>query len=128
MHPAGSVAADARQQLGKYGEDVACDELRRRGYVILARRVRFRGGEIDIVAQDGSVIVFVEVKTRIGAAFGGAVAAVTRPKQHRITALATAFLARHRLTDRACRFDVVTVDIEKAGVKVQVFLQAFDAC
>ena len=60
----------ARQSLGEIGENLACDELRRRGYAILARRYRRRGGEIDIVCADGPTIVFVEVKTRDGAAFG----------------------------------------------------------
>ena len=51
---------------GKIGEDLACRELERRGYAILARRYRSRVGEIDIVASDGPTLVFVEVKTRDG--------------------------------------------------------------
>ena len=53
-----------RQALGKYGEDLAVEELERRGYAILARRYRTRHGEIDIVARDGETMVFVEVKAR----------------------------------------------------------------
>lgn len=122
------MSADARQQLGEYGEGVACDALRRRGYEILDRRVRLRGGEIDIVAREGDVIVFVEVKTRAGGSFGGASAAVTPLKQHRLTALATAYLARRRWTDRPCRFDVVAVEVVPGGARVLVYRQAFDAC
>ena len=122
------MSADARQQLGEYGESVACQALRRRGYEILDRRVRQRGGEIDIVARDGDVVVFVEVKTRAGAAFGGASAAVTPLKQRRLTALATAYLAHRRWIDRPCRFDVVTVEVVHGRERVLVYPQAFDAC
>ena len=58
--------SQARQSLGKTGEDLACRELERRGYAIVARRYRRRGGELDIIARDGQTIVFVEVKTRTG--------------------------------------------------------------
>ena len=54
---------DQRQSLGKRGEDLACAELERRGYVIVDRRFRTRCGELDIVARDGGVLVFIEVKT-----------------------------------------------------------------
>src|SRR5919202_5097846 len=60
----------ARQQLGKSGEDLACRELERRGYAILARRYRRKGGEVDIVAGDGRTLVFIEVKARDGSSFG----------------------------------------------------------
>ena len=68
---------DNRQSLGESGEDLACKELGRRGYEILARRYRSRFGEIDIVARSSETIVFVEVKTRAGDEFGGGAAAVT---------------------------------------------------
>ena len=58
------IMSHARQILGKYGEDLACRELERRGYAIIARRYRRRGGELDIIARDGQTVVFVEVKTR----------------------------------------------------------------
>ena len=59
-----------RIALGKSGEDLACAELERRGYAIVARRYRRRGGEMDIIARDGATMVFVEVKAREGHAFG----------------------------------------------------------
>jgi hypothetical protein len=65
LHKARSVSG-ARIALGKSGEDLACRELERRGYAIVARRFRVRSGELDIVARDGAVLVFVEVKTRVG--------------------------------------------------------------
>ena len=66
-----------RQALGKTGEDLAVEELERRGYAILARRYRTRHGEIDIVARDGETTVFVEVKARADAECGTAAEAVT---------------------------------------------------
>ena len=117
----------ARQTLGKVGEDLACRELERRGYAIVARRFRVRGGELDIIARDGSTIVFVEVKARAGRRFGGAVDAVTGFKRHRMARLALEYLTRYRLTGRACRFDVVSIQIENGRPIVEVFQNAFDA-
>src|SRR6266576_1263233 len=108
------MASDRRQILGISGEDLACDELRRRGYAILDRRYRTRFGEIDIIARDGDTIVFVEVKARLTDDFGGAAAAVTRWKQRRIAGMAVDYLSRRRLHECPCRFDVVTIDFEAA--------------
>ena len=69
--------SQARVALGKTGEDLACAELETRGYAIVARRYRRRGGEIDIIARDGPTLVFVEVKARDGRWFGEAAEAVT---------------------------------------------------
>jgi putative endonuclease len=118
---------DPRQTLGHLGEELACAELRRRGYEILARRYRTRHGEIDIVARDGPTTVFVEVKARIGNEFGGAADAVTPWKQRRITKMAMEFLTRNRLDDRPCRFDVVTVDLAHGASVVEVYANAFDS-
>jgi putative endonuclease len=100
----------ARQAFGSRGEDLACSELEHRGYAILERRYRCRLGEVDIVARDGDVTVFVEVKARENGEFGGGAAAVTPAKQRTIARVAMDYLARHRLVDRPCRFDVVVVD------------------
>jgi putative endonuclease len=121
------MTADPRQTLGISGEDLACAELRRRGYEILERRYRTRFGEIDIIARDRGTVVFVEVKTRLTDDFGGAAAAVTAWKQRRIAAMAVDYLARRRLHECACRFDVVAVDVEEAGPRITVYANAFDA-
>ena len=123
------MAEDHRQSLGKLGENLACAALIQRGYAILARRYRTRLGEIDIVARDGATLVFIEVKARAGDEFGGAAAAVTAWKQRRIALMAVDYVARHRLEDRPCRFDVVTVDVaEGKPPRVEIFTHAFDAC
>jgi putative endonuclease len=116
-----------RVRLGKSGEDLACDELRRRGYAIVARRHRCRGGELDIIARDGSTLVFVEVKTRDGVRFGTGAEAVTAPKRRRIARLAREYVVRHRLTDRACRFDVVAIRLDGNAPVIEVYQNAFDA-
>src|SRR5687767_10698742 len=100
------MCTDPRQSLGKLGEDLACDELARRGYEILALRYRTRLGEIDIIARHDEAIVFVEVKARVTDRFGGAAAAVTGEKQRRIGRMALEYLSRNRLFDKPCRFDV----------------------
>ena len=121
------MAQDGRQLLGKVGEDLACGELARRGYAVLERRYRTQYGEIDIIARAGETIVFVEVKTRAGDAYGGSVAAVTPRKQQRIVGMALDFLARRRLLDQACRFDVVTVDFKEGRPRIEVYPHAFTA-
>jgi len=121
------MADDLRQSRGILGEDVACAELRRRGYEILARRYRTRYGEIDIVARHGAVTVFVEVKARVHDDFGGGAEAVTAWKQRRIAKMAMDFLARSRLNETPCRFDVVTVDLAAGTPVVEVYTNAFDS-
>ena len=117
-----------RLALGKTGEDLACAELQRRGYAILARRERCRGGELDIVARDGPVLVFVEVKARRSHAFGMAAEAVTFHKQRRIVRLALDYVARQHLTHYPCRFDVVSIHFEAGGGHtIDVYQSAFHA-
>lgn len=115
----------ARLQLGLDGEDLAAAELERHGYEILERRYRTPHGEIDLVARDGECLVFVEVKTRSGAAFGDPEEAVTDSKQHRIVWMATDYLARHGLEESLCRFDVVSVAADTAPPAVTLFQDAF---
>jgi putative endonuclease len=117
----------ARIALGKTGEDLACEELERRGYAIIARRYRRRGGELDIIARDGQTMVLVEVKAREGRAFGEACEAVTANKRRTITRLALDYLMRHRLAGCSCRFDVVSVHFESGAPVIDVYQNAFDA-
>ena len=120
------MAARDRQSLGQLGEDLACAELERRGYAVLARRFRTRLGEIDIIATHGATLVFVEVKARADLRFGGAAAAVTRSKQRRVARIAELFLGVRRLDGRACRFDVVTVELAGSEApRVEVYESAF---
>jgi|SRR5689334_12516930 putative endonuclease len=117
-----------RQVLGRVGEDLAARELASRGYAILARRYRTRYGEIDIVAADGDTLVFVEVRARATEEFGSAAESVTDAKKRKVTAMAVDYLARHHVTDRPCRFDVVAIDSALSETpRITVFPSAFDA-
>jgi putative endonuclease len=97
----------AGRLFGEAAESEAERYLRDKGYRILARNARTPSGELDLVAQSGSVLVFVEVKARGGSTHGGAVGAVDGRKQARLIRLAAQYLARHRLRDQPCRFDVI---------------------
>ena len=107
-----------RRRLGLAGEAAAEARLRRDGLEIVARGFRARCGEIDLIARDGRVVVFVEVKTRTGNAFGSPAEAVTALKRRRIARAASVFLARSDWSDRPCRFDVVEVVPVGAGWRV----------
>lgn len=117
---------DHRQSLGRRGEDLACAELEKRGYVIVDRRFRTRCGELDIVARDGGVLVFVEVKARSGGNFGTPLESVTWQKRQRLSQMAASYLCARRLTCVACRFDVVSI-LERQGTHtVELVRGAFD--
>ena len=115
-----AVSSDPRHIFGRGGEDAAADYLRRRGFEILGRNVRFGHGELDIVALDGEVVVFVEVKSRRSR---GGLEAVDARKQRQLSRLATLFLVRAGWLARAARFDVVAVDNDGACTHVA---NAFD--
>jgi putative endonuclease len=100
---AGGTAAGAR------AEALAADFLAQRGLTIVARNFRTRRGEIDIVARDRDTLVFVEVRQRRSAAFGGAAASITAANRPRLIAAARAYLATLR-REPACRFDAVLID------------------
>jgi putative endonuclease len=116
-----------RRVLGAAGEAAACAHLERIGYRILARNAREGGVELDIVAERGGVLVFVEVKTRRGADYGGAAEAVDPRKQARIARGAAAWLRAHRSRARAVRFDVITCEPDTARrLRVTHWEGAFD--
>jgi putative endonuclease len=115
-----------RAALGRIGEDLACEELERRGYEILARRYRRRGGELDIIARDGQTLVFVEVKARKGRAFGEAAEAVTMIKRRRMVRTALDYMLRRQLAECPCRFDVVSISLDAGEPSIVVFRNAFD--
>jgi len=115
----------ARLSFGLEGETLACEELERRGYAILARRYKTSHGELDIVARDGDYLVFVEVKARDGSNFGEGEDAVTLQKQQRIVWMATDYLARRGGPEAACRFDVVGVNAASDPPKITVIVDAF---
>jgi putative endonuclease len=102
------------QQCGGDAEEEAARLLRRHGLSIVARNYRTRVGEIDLVARDGEVLVFVEVRMRASDAFGDAAESITAGKRSRIEAAARHFLMALG-SEPPCRFDVVTLDGPDAG-------------
>ena len=115
-----------RLRIGALGEDAAVDLLRRDGYRIVARNHRCPRGEIDVVAEKGEVLVFVEVRTRTSALFGGPEETVDFRKQRRVIAAARDFLAQRRGPPRAARFDVIAVVDGPGGPALTHFPNAFD--
>jgi putative endonuclease len=117
-----------RATLGRIGEAAAAEALAARGYVILQRNVRTRWGELDLVAAQGSEIVFVEVKTRTAARCGRPLEAIDPLKQRRLVRLASAFLHARGLHLRSCRFDAVGVTLTPEGrvLEVEIVPDAFE--
>lgn len=103
--------AYSRLDIAKTGESLAVAHLKARGYAILERNYRAVRGEIDLIAQDGDFIVFVEVKTRRSLKFGLPQTAVTTQKQRQISKVALAYLQTHNLFDAPCRFDVIAIHL-----------------
>jgi len=95
---------------GGRAEELAARFLERRKLRIVTRNYRCRGGEIDLVCRDGKVLVFVEVRLRRNASFGGAAASVTLQKQRRIILAAEHFLTANSLAESDCRFDCVLMN------------------
>ncbi|MBC7838630.1 MAG: YraN family protein [Nitrospiraceae bacterium] len=118
---------DTRKLFGQAGESAAEEYLRRKGYRIVARNLRSPLGELDLVAEDGQVLVFVEVKARRTDAFGGAIHAVHHRKQEKLIQLAAQYLARRHIKDRLCRFDVVLLQGSDATVpQIEHIQNAFE--
>lgn len=100
--------------LGKYGEELAAQHLQKQGYKILARNFQKRYGEIDIVAQEGNTLVFVEVKTRIGDKFGPPEEAITPWKLQALIRSAQYYKMLHPELPESLRVDVVALDLSPA--------------
>lgn len=99
----------AKDAIGRYGEQVATNHLEQAGYTVLDRNWRCQDGEIDLVARDGDVLVFCEVKTRSGMGFGDPAEAVGRAKSERLRRLAVRWMADRGVLGQDMRFDVVSV-------------------
>ncbi len=102
------MSGQESRALGQWGEERAAKYLRDRGYTICAANWRCRFGELDLVADDGVYLCFVEVKLRKSDAFGAAAAYVDRRKQEKLRAAAELYLAEHP-TGLQPRFDVIEV-------------------
>jgi putative endonuclease len=117
---------DARQVLGKQGEEVAERFLKQKGYKLVERNYRCSAGEVDLIVLDRRVIVFVEVKTRSGDRFGSPLEAVESRKQRKMMRAAQFFLAQKGLHQRDARFDVVGISWPGGEPLVEHIENAFE--
>jgi len=114
----------AKDEVGRYGERVAVEYLLDQGMSLLDRNWRCSAGEIDAILRDGTVLVFVEVKTRRGTAYGTPAEAVGRAKRSRLRRLAALWLAQSGLHSPEVRFDLVSVVPRRAGPAAVEHLRA----
>jgi putative endonuclease len=119
------IVVDTRSTRGRVGEQAALDLYERRGFRALARNWRCPLGELDLVLERGGLLVFCEVKTRSGPAFGGGYEAVTWSKRRKLRQLAEAFLAAGPSRHARVRFDVASVWLDGDRPDVEVFEDAF---
>jgi putative endonuclease len=115
----------AQLPLGRRGERAAEKYLRRGGYRIVARNFRAAGAEIDLVAMDGDILVFVEVKTRRSRDAGAPEEAVDERKQKQIRRAAEIFATRYREHEIEIRFDIVAVDASGERLEIELLRNAF---
>lgn len=116
-----------RLQLGQRGEELASAHLQRLGYRIVSRNYRSRYGEIDLIAEESGVLVFIEVKTRQGDADEQPLEAITARKCKQISKLALLYVSERAAEEVAVRFDVVGVTLPVHGPpKIELIQNAFD--
>ncbi|NUS74085.1 MAG: YraN family protein [Corynebacteriales bacterium] len=114
------------QHTGRFGEQIATRFLRESGYAILGRNWRCAQGELDIIARDGPVVVFCEVKTRRSERFGPPEEAVNAAKMKKLRAAASQWLAKSNLHRVGVRFDVLSVRPHSCGpADVEHFIGVF---
>ena len=112
--------------LGKKGEQLALDHLIALGYTIEARNYRCPFGEVDIIARDKEILVFIEVKTRRSHSAGFPEEAVTPLKQEQIKKIAQGYCAKNGLLETESRFDVISLSYEEnGGFSISHFKDAF---
>jgi putative endonuclease len=118
-----------RKALGEEGEELAAQKLEESGFQIRDRNWRTPEGELDIVAQEGDVIVFVEVKARRSRLYGLPEEAITRKKRAHLLKAALAYLEAHNLQDANWRFDLVAIEWSFTGelIRCEHFIDIIEA-
>lgn len=116
----------AHLDLGKIGENAAAAVLEKKGFTILDKNWRYRHLELDLVCENGSQIVFVEVRTRSSATHGGPQASITATKRRRLIKAALAWLRVNNAWERPCRFDVLCLIGNANSFCLEHYQNAFD--
>lgn len=114
-----------RNDIGKLGEEIAVKFLSGKGYKILERNFRYGHGEIDIIAMDGEVLVFVEVRTKFSDKFGMPEDSVTLRKRKQLKKIASAFLETHDVNFSECRFDFIGIMFKNRKPQINHIENAF---
>lgn len=115
------------QSLGRSSEAHARQYLQQHGLTYVARNYTTATGEIDLIMRDGSVLVFIEVRTRQNKYFGTAQDSVDYRKQSKVIKTAQCYLKQYQLTERVlCRFDVVAVGYSNEQVMIEWIKSAFE--
>ena len=107
--------SDGRVRLGRHGEGLAAGELERQGYTIVDRNWRCQAGEVDVVAEQGGVWFFFEVRTRRGQEYGTPEESVTEEKQERMAEVALNYMTEHGVGDVDWRLGLVAVELDGGG-------------
>ncbi len=115
-----------KKELGKKGEEVAVQFLKKKGYRIIERNYTCRLGEMDVIAKEKDTFAFIEVKTRTTTTFGPPQLAVDLSKQNQLSKVALHFLKEKRLEDVKARFDVVAILFGPKGEEIELIKDAFD--
>jgi putative endonuclease len=115
-----------RQEFGKESESLAVRHLKKKGYKILEQNYRNKIGEIDIIAKEKGVLVFVEVKARKTLFYGNPKWAVTPKKQRKISMVALYYLKATKQTDVKARFDVVALSLAEDNPRIEIIKNAFE--
>lgn len=113
-------------EIGKSGEELAVEFLKKQGYRILTRNYKTKLGEVDIIAKDKDTICFIEVKTRYSDKFGFPQEAVLRNKQRQISKAALVFLKGNNLLNKKARFDVVAIRYLEDEPQLDLIKDAFE--
>lgn len=112
--------------IGKRGEDVAKRYLKKNGYRIIEKNYKTPFGELDFVALDKGILVFIEVKTRRSDKFGPPEISIDLSKRQKIIKSAFHFLSKKRIKDTPCRFDIVSITEVGKDRKIELIRDAFE--
>ena len=115
-----------KRDIGKEGEDLAVQFIARKGYKVLERNYHYGHGEIDIIAEDNGVLVFIEVKSRLNLEFGEPEYAINKKKIQQIKKMAELYLFDKGKEEVDCRFDVIAIILEpKSNPQINHYENAF---
>ena len=110
---------------GSKGEDLAVKYLMKKGFKIVKRNFVFGRGEIDIVAEDGNILVFVEVKARKSNAYGTPEESITVGKRRQLRRIAEGYMYVNKIDNRECRFDAIAIEYKEGKAEIRHLVNAF---